>query len=142
MHRHSASDECLAEILKVLPHRYPFLFVDRVLELEAGHRVTGIKQVSTTDLRDGRFPEVLILEMMAQVGAVLLLAGEGATGRIPYFAGIERAQFCGVPVMAGDTLVATLTVRRMRGPLGWAEGQVRIGDQIVCEARLSYALGE
>src|SRR5947207_12084452 len=99
------------QIREILPHRYPFLLVDRILELEPGKRAVGIKNVSANEeFFQGHFPQypimpaVLIIEAMAQVGGVLLLAMDEYRGKLALFAGVDRAKFR-QPVFPGDQIV-------------------------------------
>ena len=109
----------IQEILDILPHRYPFLLVDRILEVEPGKRIVGIKNVTMNEpFFVGHFPGfpimpgVLLIEAMAQVGGILAIcSGQERTDRIPYFMGIDRARFRH-PAGPGDTLIITLTTRR------------------------------
>ena len=134
------------QLLRILPHRYPFLLVDRVLEVEEGKRAVGLKNVTFNEpFFIGHFPDhpimpgVLIVEMMAQAGAVMLLGSPGYQGKLPYLAGIEKAKFK-KPVLPGDTLIAEVEMIKSRGMVGWVKATARVGDTIVCEAELSFAL--
>lgn len=136
------------EILRILPHRYPFLLVDRIRELEPGKRVVGIKNVTMNEhFFVGHFPGhpimpgVLIVEMMAQAGGVMLLTSEDHAGKLAYLAGIERTRFR-KPVLPGDTLTAVVTLVKTRGNIGWVKAEARVEDKIVCEAEMSFALVE
>jgi beta-hydroxyacyl-ACP dehydratase FabZ len=134
------------EILHILPHRYPFLLVDRILELEPGKRVVGQKNVTMNEhFFVGHFPGhpimpgVLIIEMMAQVGGVMLLKTEGNAGKLAYLAGVEKARFR-KPVVPGDTLTAEITIVRSRGNMGWTKAEARVDGTLVCDAEISFAL--
>ncbi len=133
-------------ILRVLPHRYPFLLVDKIVELDPGRRVVGKKNVTISEqFFTGHFPGhpimpgVLVVEMMAQVGSVMLLPSEEHAGKLPYLAGIEKARFR-KPVLPGDTLTAEVTMLRSRGDVGWVKAEARVDGQVVCEAEMSFAL--
>ena len=134
------------EILQILPHRYPFLLVDKILELEPGKRVVGQKSVTMNEhFFVGHFPGhpimpgVLIIEMMAQVGGVMLLKPEGNAGKLAYLAGVEKARFR-KPVLPGDTITAEITIVRERGNLGWTKAEARVNGDLVCDAEISFAL--
>ncbi len=134
------------EILHILPHRYPFLLVDRILELEPGKRVVGLKCVTFNEpFFTGHFPGnpimpgVLILEMMAQVGGVMLLTTSEHKGKLAYLAGVEKARFR-KPVLPGDSLRAEIIMGKSRGNVGWVKATAYVGNKLVCEAELSFAL--
>ncbi|MHB1286334.1 MAG: 3-hydroxyacyl-ACP dehydratase FabZ [Leptospirales bacterium] len=133
----------IQEIMEILPHRYPFLLVDRILEVEPGKKITGVKNVSINEpFFVGHFPEfpimpgVLLIEAMAQVGGILAIcSGQDKTGRIPYFMGIDHARFRH-PVAPGDTLIITLTTRNVRGSSWKMQGEIHVGEKLVCEAEI------
>jgi 3-hydroxyacyl-[acyl-carrier-protein] dehydratase len=134
------------ELLEILPHRYPFLLVDKVLELESGQRVVALKNVTLNEpFFVGHFPGnpimpgVLILEMMAQIGGVMLLTMDEHKGKLAYLAGVEKARFR-KPVLPGDTLISEITLLRARGGMGWVKASTKVGDKVVCEAELAFAL--
>ena len=134
------------EILQVLPHRYPFLLVDRILELEPGKRAVGLKNVSINEgFFQGHFPGhpvmpgVLLIEAMAQVGGVILLSMSGNEGKLAYFAGMDKVRFRR-PVLPGDSLISEVEVVKHRGSFGWVKGVARVDGQIVVEGELSYSL--
>jgi 3-hydroxyacyl-[acyl-carrier-protein] dehydratase len=119
-------------ILNILPHRYPFLLVDRVTELEPGQRVVATKSVTINEpFFPGHFPGhpimpgVLIVEMMAQVGGIMMLTIPEHRGKIAYLAGVEKTRFR-KPVLPGDTLIATVTLARARGNVGWVKAQAHV----------------
>jgi 3-hydroxyacyl-[acyl-carrier-protein] dehydratase len=132
-------------ILKQLPHRYPFLLVDRVLELEKGKRIKALKNVTINEpFFVGHFPHrpvmpgVLMLEAMAQVAALLAFDALDTTPSektIYYFAGIDGARFKR-PVEPGDQLVMDVTLDRMKSGIFKFKGTARVDDQIACEAEL------
>ncbi len=113
------------EILKILPHRYPMLLIDRILEFEAGKRAKGIKNVTINEpFFLGHFPDhpimpgVLIIEAMAQVGGILAFKSADVQNKVVYFMGIDKARFRR-PVLPGDTLEIEVEVKKCRGPI-WA----------------------
>ena len=133
------------EILKQLPHRYPFLLVDRVLELEKGKRIKAIKNVTINEpFFVGHFPHrpvmpgVLMLEAMAQAAALLAFDALGTTPSektIYYFAGIDGARFKR-PVEPGDQLVMDVSLERMKSGIFKFKGTARVDEQLACEAEL------
>jgi 3-hydroxyacyl-[acyl-carrier-protein] dehydratase len=139
------------EILKILPHRYPFLLIDRVLELKRRHSIVAIKNVTINEpFFAGHFPElpimpgVLIVEAIAQAGGALLLTEmEDRTGKLMVFTGIERAKFR-KPVSPGDQLRLEVEVRGWRSVPGMTaakmQGYAYVGDQRVAEALVSCQL--
>jgi len=130
-------------ILEILPHRYPFLLVDRILEIEEGRRAVGIKNVTFNEpFFQGHFPGnpimpgVLIVEAMAQVGAVMLLRGVPDRHRkLVYFAGIDAAKFRR-PVTPGDQVRFEVTVLKLRSRSARLRGEAFVGEQLVAEAEL------
>lgn len=134
------------ELLRILPHRYPFLLVDRVLEIEPGQRAVAVKNVTFNEpFFVGHFPGnpimpgVLIIEMLAQTGGVMLLVTDEHKNKLAYLAGIEKARFR-KPVLPGDTLTAEVTMLKSRGSVGWVKATAKVGDKLVCDAELSFAL--
>ncbi len=141
--RRAPDDFDISAILEVLPHRYPFLLLDRVLELVPGKRVVGIKNVTINEpFFQGHFPGhpimpgVLILEAMAQAGGVLLMTSvDDPRGKLVYFSGIDGARFRR-PVLPGDTLTFECELLRLKGPIAKMRGVARVGDEKVAEAQL------
>lgn len=134
------------EITKVIPHRYPFLFIDRVLELEPGRRAVAVKNVTANEwFFEGHFPGrpimpgVLIVEALAQTAAVALLAGQELGDRLPLFAGIEQFRFRR-PVQPGDQLRLEFEVQRLRGPVGKGTVRASVDGTVVAEGVISFAL--
>ncbi len=131
------------EIQAILPHRYPFLLVDRIEELEVGKRVIGIKNVTVNEpYFQGHFPGrpimpgVLIIEAMAQVGGVLAFkSANPSKAKLVYFMGIDKAKFR-KPVVPGDRLRFVVDVLRARHPYWKMRGKAYVEDSLVCEAEL------
>jgi 3-hydroxyacyl-[acyl-carrier-protein] dehydratase len=134
-------------IKKILPHRQPFLLVDRITELEPGKRAVGIKNVTINeDFFRGHFPEepvmpgVLLIEALAQVGAVALLSMEEFRGRIAYFGGINKARFKR-KVVPGDRLTLITEIVQRRGPMGIGKAEAFVDNEKAVEAELVFAIG-
>lgn len=140
----------IKDIMRLIPHRYPFLLVDKVVDVDPGERATGIKNVTMNEpFFQGHFPQepvmpgVLILEAMAQTAAVLALdyLGEGSHGKVVYFMGIDGAKFR-KPVVPGDTLHMHLTKERSRGTVWRFSAEAFVDDAKVCEAQLMAMLSD
>jgi len=137
------------QIEALIPHRPPFLLVDRIVELDPGKRIVGLKAVSTdTDTYlQGHFPGypvmpgVLIVEALAQTGAVLVMHDPLNQGKLPFFARIDNCRFR-QQVRPGDTLRLEVDVTSFRDPVGKAHGRALVGDTLACEADLTFALGK
>ncbi|MGZ4031714.1 MAG: 3-hydroxyacyl-ACP dehydratase FabZ [Tumebacillaceae bacterium] len=136
------------EIKAIIPHRYPFLLIDRIEELEIGQRAVGIKNVTINEpFFQGHFPEfpvmpgVLIVEALAQVGAVAMLSKEENKGRLAFFAGIDGCRFRG-QVRPGDQLRLEVEITRLKGAIGKGNAVATVNGTKVCEAELMFALGE
>lgn len=136
-----------ARILATLPHRFPFLLVDRILEVDEGRRAVGIKNVSFNEwFFQGHFPGqpvmpgVLIVEALAQVGAVAVLSLPDNHGRIPFFAGIDACRFRR-QVVPGDVLTLTVEMSRARSRIGKGRGVATVAGQVAAEAEMIFALG-
>ncbi len=134
------------EILRILPHRYPFLLVDRILELEPGVRAVGIKNVTANEPQftghwpgNPVMPGVLILEAMAQVGGVLLLTDAEDNDRLALFGGVDKARFRR-QVVPGDQLRLEVELVRQRGSVGKIQAVATVDDEVVADAMLTFAL--
>ena len=130
----------------IIPHRDPFLLVDRVLEMEQGVSATGELDVRETAFWvPGHFPDyavmpgVLIVEALAQVGAIALLSLPENRGKLAFFAGIDKVRFKR-QVVPGDTLRLECSVTRVRGPIGFGEARASVGDELVCSGELMFAI--
>ncbi|MDD3158038.1 3-hydroxyacyl-ACP dehydratase FabZ [Anaeromusa sp.] len=138
----------IEEIKEIIPHRYPFLLVDRILELEPLKRGVGIKNVTANEpFFQGHFPNkpvmpgVLLLEAMAQVGGVSLLYPDENRGKIAYFAGMEGVKFR-KPVVPGDQVRMEAEVTRLRGSVGKVRAEAFVEGQLVAEAEFMFALSD
>ncbi len=137
------------QIQAVIPHRAPFLLIDRIVELDPGKRCVGEKDVrlSRDDFLRGHFPDyavmpgVLIVEALAQTGAVLVMYDQANAGMLPFFARIDNCRFR-QQVRPGDTLRLEVEVTSFRGPIGKAHGRALVGTTLACEADLTFALGK
>ena len=138
----------LPDIKRILPHRHPFLLVDRIVELEEDRRVVAVKNVAS----DERYfiagpggvpilPASILTEAMAQAGAVLILAKPENRARLIYFMGIDRVRYRR-PVVAGDAVLLEATVVRLRAKMGSLQGVARVDGQVVCEGQMTFALGD
>jgi len=136
----------LIEIKKILPHRYPFLLVDKIVEFEKDERIVGIKNVTANEpFFAGHFPDypvmpgVLIIEALAQVGAVAILSKPEYKGKIAFFAGIDKARFR-KQVVPGDVLTLEVELLKLRGNIGKALGRAYVGEALACEAEMLFAI--
>lgn len=136
------------EIQAIIPHRYPFLLVDRILEVEYGVRAVGIKNVSVNEpFFQGHFPGapimpgVLQVEALAQVGAVAILGMPEYQGKLVYFAGIDALRFKR-PVRPGDQLRLEVQLERVRRNIGTGTATATVNDAVTTEGRLTFAIGD
>jgi 3-hydroxyacyl-[acyl-carrier-protein] dehydratase len=137
-----------AAIERILPHRYPFLLVDRIIEFEPDKRIVGVKNVSvnerylspaTTATRSA-LPPTILTEAVAQVGAILILAKPENRNRLIYFMGIERVRYRGA-VYPGDVVEIEALVKRLRSRMGILTGRARVRGQVVVHGTMTFALG-
>ena len=134
-------------IERILPHRYPFLLVDRITEFEPDQRIVGIKNVSMTEPYlarpvNGRpsLPPTILTEAVAQVGAILILAKPENKDQLIFFRGMERVRFRG-PVYPGDVVVIEASVKRLRSRMGVLAGQATVNGKVVINGTMTFALG-
>lgn len=135
------------EIMDIIPHRYPFLLIDTIEELEPGVRALGKKCVSVNEpFFQGHFPGnpvmpgVLIMEALAQVGAVAILSQPEWKGRTAYFAGIDKARFRR-KVFPGDVLFLEMEIIKVKGPVGVGKAVAKVDGQVAAQAELTFAIG-
>ena len=136
----------IAQIMEILPHRQPFLLIDAVEELEPGVRAVARKCVSYNEpYFNGHFPAepvmpgVLIIEALAQTGAVAILSVEENRGKTAYFASINSAKFKR-KVVPGDILTLETEIIKVKGPIGVGKATAKVGDEIACIAELTFAV--
>lgn len=137
----------IKQIMDVLPHRQPFLLIDRVEEIVAGESVTAIKNVSYNEpFFAGHFPKepvmpgVLIIEAMAQAGAVAILSMDEFKGKTAYFGGIKNAKFK-QKVVPGDTLRLELKIEKLKRNAGIGQGVAYVGDKVAAQAEIIFMIG-
>ena len=135
------------EIKEIIPHRYPFLLIDRVDKLEPGISAEGVKNVTFNEyFFNGHFPKepvmpgVLIIEALAQLGAVAVLSKEENKGKTAYFAGINKARFKR-KVVPGDTLSLKVSIIKVKGPIGIGKAEAFVDGKLCCAAELMFAIG-
>lgn len=138
----------LEDLKRILPHRYPFLLVDRIVEIEADKRVVGIKNVSSNERYfiagpGGKpmLPASILTEAMAQVGAVLVLTKPEFRSKLILFMGIDKVRYR-QPVVAGDTVYLEGEVVRLRSKLGTLRGCAKVDGKVVCEGQMNFALAD
>ena len=136
----------IQQIESVLPHRYPFLMIDRVCDHEPGQWATGIKCVSANEaFFAGHFPQrkimpgALIIEALAQMGAVAILTAAADRGKTALFSGIRQARFLR-PVVPGDVLTLDCRITRRKGPVGLGTAIATVNGETVCDAELVFAV--
>lgn len=135
------------QIQEIIPHRDPFLLIDEIVEMEIGKRVVAIKYVKEEEYYfKGHFPQeqvmpgVLIVEALAQAGAVAILSMEEHRGKIAYFGGIKEAKFR-QKVFPGDTLRLEVELDRMRSKAGFGKAVAYLGDKVACKCEIMFAIG-
>ncbi len=138
----------IKQIQEIIPHRYPFLLIDKVEEIEEGKKATAYKNVTMNEyFFQGHFPQepvmpgVLIVEALAQTGAVAILSLEKNKGKIAYFGGINKARFK-KKVVPGDVLKLEVEIIRMKGPAGIGKAIAWVDDKKAVEAELTFFIGE
>jgi 3-hydroxyacyl-[acyl-carrier-protein] dehydratase len=134
-------------IERILPHRYPFLLVDRIVEFEVDKRIVGIKNVSLNERYLSSIPgeapflpPTVLTEAVAQVGAIMILAKPENREKLIYFMGIERVRFPR-PVRPGDVVVIEALVKRLRSRMGLLRGIARVDGRVVVDGSMTFALG-
>ncbi|BAC14902.1 3-hydroxyacyl-ACP dehydratase FabZ [Oceanobacillus iheyensis] len=134
------------QVKEIIPHRYPFLLVDKVVEIQEGEKVTALKNVSVNEpFFQGHFPEypvmpgVLILEALAQTGAIAVLNIEENKGKIGFLAGVDKCRFKR-QVKPGDQLNLQVEIIRMKGPIGKGKGIATVDGEVACEAEITFAI--
>jgi 3-hydroxyacyl-[acyl-carrier-protein] dehydratase len=134
-------------IERILPHRYPFLLVDRITELEPDRRIVGLKNVSLNERylahtpgETPSMPPTILTECIAQVGAILILSKPENRRRLPLFRGIERVRFRR-PVYAGEVIEVEARVKSLRSRVGQLHGFARVNGRVVVDGTMTFALG-
>lgn len=137
----------IKEIMEIIPHRQPFLLIDRIEELEPGKRAVGKKCVTYNEpFFNGHFPQepvmpgVLILEALAQVGAVAILSQPENKGKTAYFGGIDKARFK-KKVVPGDVLKLELEIVKQKGPIGVGKATASVEGKVAATAEMTFAIG-
>lgn len=137
----------IKEIQEIIPHRYPFLLIDGIKELVPGEKAVGFKNVTINEyFFSGHFPSepimpgVLIIEALAQTGAVAILSVEEYKGKTAYFASINKAKFR-KKVVPGDVLELSIEIIKRKGPLGIGYAVAKVDGKKACEAELSFVIG-
>jgi len=138
-----------AAIERILPHRYPFLLVDRVTECEPDKRIVGVKNVSLNERylwhgagkeEEPVLPATILTEAIAQVGAILILSKPENREKLIFFMGIERVRYRR-PVHPGDVVEIEANVKRLRSRMGVLSGAARVNGKVVCDGTMTFALG-
>ncbi|NLL80310.1 MAG: 3-hydroxyacyl-ACP dehydratase FabZ [Clostridiales bacterium] len=136
------------EIMEIIPHRQPFMLIDTIEELETGKRAVGKKCVSYNEpFFAGHFPQepvmpgVLIIEALAQVGAVAILSQPENKGKLAFFGAINSAKFKG-KVVPGDVLMLETEIIKSKGPIGVGSAKATVNGKVVAQAELTFAIGD
>lgn len=136
------------EIEQILPHRYPFLMIDRITDYEPGKWAKGIKCISANEMQFmGHFPGkhvmpgVLLIEALAQVGAIALLTMEENKGKVVFFGGIKNARFR-KQVIPGDVVEMECELEKMVGPVGFGKATAKVNGKVAVAAEISFAVGQ
>jgi 3-hydroxyacyl-[acyl-carrier-protein] dehydratase len=136
------------EIQEIIPHRWPFLLVDKIIDVQPGKGAVGIKNISAGEIVfQGHFPGypifpgVLIVEALAQVGAVAILSLEETKGKIALFGGIDAFRFR-APVFPGDVLRLEVEITKRRGPVGKGSARATVGEKTVADGELTFAVAD
>ncbi|KIL43281.1 MULTISPECIES: 3-hydroxyacyl-ACP dehydratase FabZ [Jeotgalibacillus] len=134
------------QIKEIIPHRYPFLLIDKIIEIDEGKRAVGIKNVTANEeFFNGHFPDypvmpgVLIVEALAQTGAVAMLKQEEYKGKLAFFAGIDNCRFKR-QVKPGDQLRLEVEIVRFKGPIGKGKATATVDGEIACETEITFAI--
>jgi beta-hydroxyacyl-ACP dehydratase FabZ len=137
----------IRQVMQILPHRYPLLLIDRILELEPMKRAVGYKNVTANEpMFQGHFPGnplmpgVYMIEAMAQLGGAVVLQSGDSRRKIPYLAGIDKARFR-LPVVPGDRLMMEVTLERSRGNIGWVRASASVEGAPAASAMLMFSIG-
>ncbi len=136
----------IEKIKEILPHRYPFLLVDRIIDITPRKKITGLKNVTINEhFFQGHFPSravmpgVLIIEALAQACGILVLREEESKGKLAYFASIKNAKFR-KPVVPGDALILEIEITNHRVRIVQCHGVAKVNNEIVCEADLLFSI--
>ncbi len=136
----------IRQIMEILPHRYPLLLVDRILELEPGVRAFGYKNITYNEpVFTGHFPGnplfpgVYMIEAMAQLGGCVVLEPGEFSRKVPYLAGIDKAKFRR-PVVPGDRLMMEVRLVKYKRNIGWVEAEAKVEEQLACSAELMFSI--
>ena len=134
------------QIMEILPHRYPILLIDRIVEIEPGKRAVGYKNITATEpVLTGHFPGnplfpgVYMIEAMAQLGGCVVLEPGEFSRKTPYLAGIDKAKFRR-PVIPGDRLMMHVELIKHKRHIGWVQAEARVDDQLACSAELMFSI--
>ncbi|KIL44686.1 3-hydroxyacyl-ACP dehydratase [Jeotgalibacillus alimentarius] len=136
----------IQQIKEIIPHRYPFLLIDKVVEIEEGKRAVAIKNVTANEeFFNGHFPDypvmpgVLIVEALAQTGAVAMLKQEDYKGKLAFFTGIDNCRFKR-QVKPGDQLRLEVEIIRIKGPIGKGKATATVDGEVACETEIMFAI--